>query len=398
MAMADDTGLLFRDSEEVLNSIDDAYILAYANSAYISVETAERRIHQEEVLITALTEIGITADAFNYDIWIDELDGELALFVRSDRKQTLDVLFPATERAGMRIVVDPQQAFLVSRTEQAHAKVAEMIERIPGLMGFYIDVALGKLVLDVYEASHGLGVTSGSEAAEVALLAEEITGLPSIVVTLPAPAHDTAAVNGGVTLSVIINGQKTPCTAGFTATYSTGGSAYQGFLSAAHCGKSVSYYYGTSASGTLTAATYRTGTQNANADIAFFSVASGDSVVNKFFGESTTSTTTHGPPACAILGATACGRGAKSGYSCGKVDSLTYTPTWPQACGSVACKPVFAKTNRPTKGGDSGGPVWVSTNRPVGIHKGGSEGGLFGIGSYSVYSKLDYLPAGVSIK
>lgn len=41
-------------------------------------------------------------------------------------------------------------------------------------------------------------------------------------------------------------------------------------------------------------------------------------------------------------------------------------------------------------GGDSGGPWYNQTNRPVGIHKGGSS-------TFSVYSKLAYLPSGVTI-
>lgn len=59
--------------------------------------------------------------------------------------------------------------------------------------------------------------------------------------------------------------------------------------------------------------------------------------------------------------------------------------------------PVFVRTPQRTIGGDSGGPVWTGAERPVGIHKGGSEG-VIGIGQFSVYSKLGYRPSGVTLK
>ena len=41
--------------------------------------------------------------------------------------------------------------------------------------------------------------------------------------------------------------------------------------------------------------------------------------------------------------------------------------------------------------------MWTGAERPVGIHKGGSEG-VIGIGQFSVYSKLGYRPSGVTLK
>ena len=87
-----------------------------------------------------------------------------------------------------------------------------------------------------------------------------------------------------------------------------------------------------------------------------------------------------------------CHRGITSGYSCGAIQSVTYQPTYANACGGMTCSGVFGQVKYANASGDSGGAVFVSgTGNPVGLHVGGDGTG------YGIYSSLAYLPAGTSL-
>lgn len=82
--------------------------------------------------------------------------------------------------------------------------------------------------------------------------------------------------------------------------------------------------------------------------------------------------------------------GKATDYTYGQITSTSYKPTWSDACSTSACNSTFVSVDAPQAGGDSGGPWYNQTNRPVGVHKGGSS-------SFSVYSKLADIPTGTQI-
>ncbi|MDR1185910.1 MAG: S1 family peptidase [Bifidobacteriaceae bacterium] len=369
---------------------DHAIVAAYAESAGVSRATAWVRMTQEEAIAEALVGSGLESSNDRADVWLSEDQDGLTLHIRSIEPDAISILRSAGRAAGLPVITESRPAVVADRTDIAASKAARLTATIPGLAGFYIDTETGKLVVDVSDPERS-SETRVEAALDPAALAEEITGLAAVVNRVGSPAGDTATVNGAVALA--------NCTAGFTGTYKSGSTTYQGFFTAAHCGTTVSYFYNTGGTGTSKAATYKTRKWNASGDIAFHAVASGDSTTNKFFGSSATSATTQSSDVhSAATGATVCRRGKTNGYTCGKVQTLGYTPTWSNACNGVACGAAFVKTNQTTKGGDSGAPVWAGTGNPVGIHKGGSEGGLFGIGQFSVYSTMGQRPAGTELK
>ncbi|MDR0435862.1 MAG: S1 family peptidase [Propionibacteriaceae bacterium] len=86
------------------------------------------------------------------------------------------------------------------------------------------------------------------------------------------------------------------------------------------------------------------------------------------------------------------------GSACSTIQSVTYTLTWENACPGTTCNATFISTSLPTWPGDSGGPVWLSPNSLVGIHKGGTSGDPDSTGARSVYSNLIYRPSGTNTR
>lgn len=360
------------------DTYSSAMLSAYAESVGIPVGDAADRIKQEDAISDSVDNVTSDYGSAAFDSWLDNGAQGIVLHIRTLNDNIAQVLTANARRAGVRVEWDESPALVVRRTAEVAARLGPVDQTASGLMGYYIEVADGSLVLDV---------ESQGEAAELLLkAASDYTPRVNEV----GKAGDSANVNGGSTM--------TNCTMGFMATYTSGSTTYQGFITAAHCGKSVQYYYNTAGTGTLKSATYRTQNYGANADIAFHSVASGDLAGYGFYGSSSSSPTIQGDPSTVAVGSTVCRRGKAIGYDCGPVESITYTPTWDNACPNTTCNPVFVRTTQTTHGGDSGGPVWKGSAAPVGIHKGGSAGGIGGIGQYSVYSKIGYRPSGVAIK
>lgn len=174
------------------------------------------------------------------------------------------------------------------------------------------------------------------------------------------------------------------CTAGFTAV----APGYVGFISAAHCG-SQGFYDTPKQVGSISGtATRRYPSNRANADIAFFSLT-GNSITNQFFTTASGNYVTTGPTAVPIQGNLVYGYGRVTEYKYGQITSIYYKPTG-GFCGAVTCNATFVRVDATTTNGDSGGPWYNQTNRPVGIHAGGN-------GSIAVYSKLAYLHSNVTI-
>ncbi|WP_156374052.1 hypothetical protein [Cellulomonas sp. Leaf334] len=122
------------------------------------------------------------------------------------------------------------------------------------------------------------------------------------------------------------------------------------------------------------------------ADLAYFRVASHNSLVRGYFRASST-TFQYGAPGSVAQGSWACHRGKTTGWACGTITSIAYQPP-SSMCGGT-CSAVFVVVSAASQPGDSGGP-WLVGSTPVGIHKGGNS-------SIAIYSKLSYVNSGVSI-
>ena len=96
-----------------------------------------------------------------------------------------------------------------------------------------------------------------------------------------------------------------------------------------------------------------------------------------------------------------CHRGAATGYSCGLVQLTSFKPLYANACGSVACEPVWVQVagdaNTACFQGDSGGPVFASQTA-FGLLKGTSASGTGkGQCTWFAYMSTDRLPTGWSL-
>lgn len=129
---------------------------------------------------------------------------------------------------------------------------------------------------------------------------------------------------------------------------------------------------------------------NGNADIAFYGVASSNTLTNTRFASSSSSAIRVGSPIHVGPGTVACHRGKTKGYKCGTISSIADKPTYSGACPDGPCNSVFVRVTAEQAGGDSGG-TWSAGSNPIGIHKGGSA-------TFSIYSKLYRTPSGVSIQ
>ena len=374
------------------NTPEKAMVMAYADNAGISTSAAEARMGQEQRLTVGMAEARIEPIDENVDSWVEINGGSLVLHVRTLDTKKLATISSISRSANMAMVVESGAPFVASRTEQVSRRANELQVQIPGLMGFAVDVKTGELVLDIYAEQISDNTKSASRAVDAGAVSEKITGLASRVETSASPARDTIMVNGGVAL---LTSGKVACTSGFVGTFTSGSSSYQGFLTAAHCGEGLSYYYGTTATGASNTATYKTKVYNSTADIAFHALASGDTKGTQFYGPSPSSPIDQWSYGTAAIGTNVCRRGQTSGYYCGTIDSVTYTPTWAGACLGSTCSATFVKYWTGVKEGDSGGPVWSGTNMPVGIVKGGTDTGA--AGAYTVYSKLSNKPSGVTV-
>lgn len=179
----------------------------------------------------------------------------------------------------------------------------------------------------------------------------------------------------------------TSCTSGFT--YRSVNTNIGYMVYAGHCLDAQSYYWFTGAGPFGIADGYSYWNQNAD----LFYAQPEPQTAAHFFHASPTDARVPTAEGTAAEGATLCHRGKTSGpefaigYVCGTVLDTTYQPTWADACPGGSCNSTFVSVEAYQRGGDSGGP-WFNGTRIYGVHKGGVNGGTF-----SVYSKLVYLPS-----
>jgi hypothetical protein len=356
---------------EVVNSTAEsdalrAAVLAFAVDNGASVETAELAINDQEVAAELIAELDIELGV-DADIWIENSAGSQEIFVRTAEPLIADAAsaLATSDQTSITVI---HESPITERSPRVQGDLEKIVrESTDGVQGMYVRVDDGSLVVET--------VDPPSEIDSQALA--ERTGFEMVVIEQVEEFSDSVAMRGGISLG--------SCTAGFTARYGS----YVGIITAAHCGASLNAYGNTAGTGLSTPATRRILTHNANADIAFLSVASTNSVFATFFGSSTSSPTAHGGPQEMPQGATVCHRGKTTGWNCGAITSIAYRPTWSGACVTSPCNASFVQVRATQGPGDSGGP-WVNGSSPVGIHKGGSA-------TLSVYSKFSRVPSGVTL-
>lgn len=236
------------------------------------------------------------------------------------------------------------------------------------------------------DTSEVMGVIVGERSDSVELLASRDVHIPSSLNSLAKSlgiAISVRRVEGTAGDTNRGGRNMTSCTSGFV--YSDGGPNQ--LVLARHC-LAQSYFF---FNGDGPFATQYTGmAYNANADLQWRKpvehVGQGT-----FYADSTTGNgrnqlgQSHG-----LSGESVCRRGKTTGYDCGTIFNTSYKPTYAGACPSGPCNSTFALVEDTyVQGGDSGGP-WFLGGYAYGITKGYTA-------SYSIYSKLGYLPAGLDI-
>lgn len=253
----------------------------------------------------------------------------------------------------------------IGRAYLASSDFNTLAASMPTMQGAGVDVALARIVVYATEDSPDASLQSGFEGFPLPTVFEQMTTVST-----------DATISGGVALSA-------GCTAGFTATAPN----YVGYLTAAHCSSPHSYWDTTTQSGSSDGqATRRITSSRGYADISFFSI-SGNPINDRFFWQQGGTTVETGSTAIPIQGNRVYANGQSSGYRYGHITTTSYKPP---ACGNSVCQPVFVFVGVDSLGGDSGGPWYIQTNRPVGIHGGSSS-------THSYYSKLQYRPSGSNI-
>lgn len=242
--------------------------------------------------------------------------------------------------------------------------VAAALVGVDAIVGIGIEGATGRVQIDLTDVS-------GAADIEADLRSRLTTsGIPLDTVRIEVasgPVGDSR--RGGLVMST--------CTTGFSVQNSSG---TRGVLTAGHCANSQNYQlYGSS---TQYSMTFQSELRSANADLQWHTTAAAEEP--RFHADSTSSTRalTSVVARANQGGDQVCSRGRTTGYRCGNVTSISYQPTWADACPGTTCNAVFVRVNAANAGGDSGGP-WFFNTLGYGIHKGGSS-------TFSVYTSTNY--------
>lgn len=340
-------------------------IHAYAEQNGVDLETAAAAIGDQQVLIDAMNESPLSMED-RADVWFDQHDGKQTLNTRTTDAGIISAVRQLDLSESTRVSVHDEATF-AEQGKVLTTRISDAVLRVtPGATGMYIDVSDAALVVSTLDPA--------DEAVRNAIA--NATGVRDVRVSHVDSAGDTLDIRGGVGLA--------SCTAGFTASYGS----YLGYVTAAHCASPQTTYGNTAGTGSSISASVYTQVHNANADIAFFRITPGNNIINAFYGSSSSTATVLSGYQSVAVGTTVCHRGKTTGASCGQVTSITFKPTYSNACPGTTCNPVFVSVkNVSNSGGDSGGP-WYNGSSAIGINKGNQ-------GSEAIYSKIAYRPASV---
>ena len=264
------------------------------------------------------------------------------------------------------------------RLDELDARLEAMSDALPPFDGAYVDVVTKETVLVLPPSADRARFDAVLKAEQAATRSE---GASSFRVRVdPASAADTH--KGGLRLR--------SCTSAFTVRNKNTGA--RRYVTAAHCTPPQKYKRWGSAA--WERSTFHGKKHGANADLAWYS-ADTRTVRPRYYGAVRSGAgVLQRARGIAGVGSWICHAGKVTGYSCGRVTSKNYKPTYVSACPGGPCNASFVRvysSNLQSKGGDSGGP-WYRDGVMFGVHKGDGISDITGRGGPAWYSKITYLP------
>lgn len=333
----------------------------YASDLSIPTEVALERLEIQDDLGQALPSLKQLAGGRLAGAYIQHVPDFKAVLRLTGSKPLL-VLDSAVKYSGLPITLEygagESQEDLITIVERTDWAAIS-----PSIQGVYTDATTGEVVFDI--------AASGERLVEVSKLLLAHAALEGVSVRFDSFDEPFADSNrGGRSLST--------CTSAFTVRNLS--SNMLGMLTAGHCGNAQSYYW-FSGGGPFPMG-FVTERRWSNADVQWHTT-SAQGIEALFHAESTSTARPQIGKGVGEAGQYLCKRGKTSGYDCGYVTSITYRPTYANACPGTSCQAVFSYAEVPQAVGDSGGS-WFIGNRPHGIHKGGT-------GNRSIFTRVWYL-------
>ena len=268
--------------------------------------------------------------------------------------------------ASVRVdVVTGAAATLQELQSAISTNLGSLSKLLPTMFGVTADERTGEIVIEVKASAAEAPVVISKAGAVTELLGHPVRIRPMDAI------QSKHSVRGGVSL-------QGACTTGFVVQVGTS----KGPVTAAHCPDSLEYQDAVEGSAhPITATAFR---DDASHDVQWANATS--LALPQFYADTNVPRVLTGKrlQSSTTVGSTVCHRGATSGYSCGSVESISYTPTKPATatspnpyyCGAsdnLTCASTWVQVGGSSlrcAGGDSGGP-WFASQTALGIHTGG---------------------------
>ncbi|MEV0306896.1 S1 family peptidase [Nonomuraea fuscirosea] len=279
------------------------------------------------------------------------------------------------------VALEAGARFSLIEAEKIIDSTGDTLDTHGAVEGVFYDATNERFVLDM------VGAATGDRSAE------EVTA--SLRATLPASLPgEIRSADIRLTPQSAADGQRgglrmDTCTSGFSVRNAAG---IEGILTAGHCGNTQRYRYYNSS--TWVPTSFRSQARNAASDVQWHTRPS-NVAHPRFHASSTTATrtVTGRVVRSGQNGDYVCHRGKATGYSCGTVSTISYRPTWDNACNGQTCAATWIRVsgaNLKCYPGDSGGP-WFNAGRAYGIYKGQSSTGTGTAGcNWAVYMAINY--------
>lgn len=261
-----------------------AQTLALAMSTSSEVAGAEEIFGDVQARISnSINGISATFGDQSFDFWQTGEFESTRMHVRTLNPQVVSDFQSVSRSLNIPLDVEHAAPLTYEATNVIESGQIEDTYGDSAIVGISFDVADGVIVVDFGEdAADSSSQVAGHSETEVSFPAEDgeqlgdVNGFP-VVANVVGETGDSANVRGGSAVS--------GCTVGFTASYR----ARNGFITADHCGASMTYWNTAVASGSPLSTGKRVVSSNRNvSDIAFWSVAAKDTPVPYFWGTSTT--------------------------------------------------------------------------------------------------------------
>ncbi|WP_313279893.1 S1 family peptidase [Timonella senegalensis] len=352
----------------------------FTKTSSLSEEDMESRLELENEIAGSIEEIRTISGSRLSAVYVLPEEA-LAIHVRLTGDNEIERLSELSSSLPVPLHVEYGATYSQEELVEATNEISERIvlENIKGVDGVEVSGTTESLVFvtnseaDNSTRSSLVGIASEVLGPKPDVASRGVIHSPIGVVF---EEHEGSAENtsrGGVALS--------SCTSGFTVV----SGSVRGFLTAGHCGNTQKF--STTPTGSLTqSSTFKSQNYGKAADIQWHTPTVAASF-KQFFGSSATSATTQLGTQTTYVGQGLCHRGKVSGYSCGYVTSVSFAPTWSEACNGLGCSAVFVRasgTNLANRRGDSGGP-WFGGAYAYGIHSGGL---IADVGAWAAFTPI----------